>query len=149
MPEARFGFEVTGGVPVVVTPQEIDITNAAAMRTVLLEASARGHGTLVVDMSSTQFCDSTGLHVLVRAHKRARAEGGELLLVLPSTTALRAFAITGIDRMIPCFSRLEDALAHAPAVRPADGSPALAGSEPAESPSRSVNLAGASPQVAP
>ena len=133
MPEAMFGFEVADGVPVVVTPEEIDVTNAAGMRAALLEASARGHGTLVVDMSNTQFCDSTGMHVLVRAHHRARAEGGELLLVLPATTVLRAFAITGIDRMIPNFSRLSDALAHAPAVRPAGSSPALAVSEPAGS----------------
>jgi Histidine kinase-like ATPase domain/MEDS: MEthanogen/methylotroph, DcmR Sensory domain len=51
------------------------------------------------------------LHVLVRAYKRAWAEGGELLLVIPATAVLRVFAVTGIDRMIPNFSSLEDALA--------------------------------------
>ena len=62
-------------------------------------------------MSGTQFCDSAGLSVLIRAHKRAQAEGGELLLVVPATSVLRIFALTGIDRMIPNFSSLEDALA--------------------------------------
>ena len=32
-------------------------------------------------MAGTQFCDSSGLHTLLAAHKRAQAEGGELLLV--------------------------------------------------------------------
>jgi anti-sigma B factor antagonist len=96
---------------VVTAPEEIDITNAAALRAALLEAAARGRGATVADMSGTQFCDSAGLSVLIRAHKRAQAEGGELLLVVPATSVLRIFALTGIDRMIPNFSSLEDALA--------------------------------------
>jgi anti-sigma B factor antagonist len=111
MPEARFTVEVVGGVPVVATPEEIDIANAAALRAALLDAGPQGRGTVVVDMSGTQFCDSAGLHVLVRAHKRARAAGGELLLVVPATTVLRVFTITGIDRLIPNFSSLDEALA--------------------------------------
>jgi anti-anti-sigma factor len=114
MPEVRLPVEVVRGVPVVTAPEEIDITNAAALRAALLEAAAHRRGAMVADMSGTQFCDSAGLHVLVRAHKRAQTEGGELLLVVPATTVLRIFAITGIDRMIPNFSSLEDALAAPP-----------------------------------
>jgi anti-sigma B factor antagonist len=61
-------------------------------------------------MTRTRFCDSSGLHVLLAAHKRP-AEGGELLLVMPNAAVLRVFAVTGIDRMIPNFTSLEDALA--------------------------------------
>jgi anti-sigma B factor antagonist len=111
MPEVRLPVEVIRGVPVVTAPEEIDITNAAALRVALLEAAAHGRGAVVVDMSGTQFCDSVGLHVLVRAHKRAQAEGGELLLVVPAATVLRISAITGIDGTIPNFLSLEDALA--------------------------------------
>jgi anti-sigma B factor antagonist len=127
MPEASFAVEVVSGVPVVATPAEIDITNAAGLRTALAEASAHGRGTLVVDMSGTQFCDSSGIHILVRAHKRARADGGELLLVLTAATVLRIFAIIGIDRIIPSFPSLEEALAQAPAARPAGRRAAQAG----------------------
>ena len=129
MPEDRFAVQVVGGIPVVTTPEEVDISNAERLRTALLEASAHGRGPLVVDMSGTQFCDSSGIHVLVRAHKRAQAEFGELLLVLAATPVLRVFAITGIDRVIPNFSSLEDALAQAHAAGFTGGSPAFAGSE--------------------
>ena len=70
-------------MPVVTTPEEIDITNAPELRSALLEAAAHGHGTLVADMSQTQFCDSSGLHTLLAAHKRATAAGGDMRLVLP------------------------------------------------------------------
>ena len=111
MDDGRFPFEVLNGVPVVAAPEEIDITSAPALRSALLEAAAHGHGTLVVDMTLTRFCDSSGLHTLLAAHKRAKSEGGELLLVIPAIAVLRVFAITGIDRVIPNFTSLDQALA--------------------------------------
>ena len=111
MHDGRFPFEVVRGVPVVTAPEEIDITNAPGLRSGLLEAAAHGHGTLVVDMTRTQFCDSSGLHTLLAAHRRAQAEGGELLLAISATPVLRVFAITGIDRIIPNFTSLDQALA--------------------------------------
>ena len=96
MPEDKFPVEVVRGVPVVAAPEEIDITNAEALRAALL-AAADGHGTLVVDMTRTRFCDSSGLHVLIAAHRRAGAEGRAVLLVIPGTAVLRVFALTGMD----------------------------------------------------
>jgi anti-sigma B factor antagonist len=112
MHDARFPVELVSGVPVVAAPEEIDITNAPELRSALLAAAAGGPGTIVADMTRTRFCDSSGLHALLAAHKRAQADGGELLLVIPDAAVLRIFAITGIDRMIPSFTSLDDALAH-------------------------------------
>ena len=111
MHDGRFPVEVVNGVPVVTAPEEIDITNAPELRTALLEAATHGHGTLVADLTRTQFCDSSGLHTLLAAHKRAQAEGGELLLAIPAAPVLRVFALTGMDRMIPNFTSLDQALA--------------------------------------
>jgi anti-sigma B factor antagonist len=128
MLDGRFPFEVVNGVPVVTAPEEIDITNAAELRTALLEAAAHGHGTLVVDMTRTRFCDSSGLHTLLAAHKRAQAEDGELLLAITAAPVLRVLAITSIDRIIPNFTTLDEALAQTSADGPnghrrADGAP--------------------------
>jgi anti-sigma B factor antagonist len=104
-------YEVVDGVPVVAAPEEIDITNAPDLRSALRVAAADGHGTLVLDMTKTRFCDSSGIHTLLAAHKRAQSEGGGLLLVMPGPPALRIFAITGVDRVIPTVTSLEEALA--------------------------------------
>ena len=109
MPDGSFPVEIVKGMPVVAAPEEIDITNAEALRAALLQA-ANGHGTLVVDMTRTQFCDSSGLHALIAAHKRAEAEGREVLLVIPSPTVLRVFVLTGMDRMIPNVTSLPEAM---------------------------------------
>jgi anti-sigma B factor antagonist len=115
MPQDRFPVEVVKGVPVVAAPEEIDITNAGALRSALLKAAAGGNGTLVVDMTRTRFCDSSGLHTLIAAHKRAGAAGRAVLLVIPGTAVLRVFALTAMDRVIPNFTSLAEALAHAAA----------------------------------
>ena len=59
-----------GRIPVVAAPEEIDITTAYRLRSALA-AAVRGHATVVVDMTRTHACDTAGLHVLVRAHRRA------------------------------------------------------------------------------
>lgn len=106
------------GVPVVTAPEEIDVTNADALRSVLLAAAAHGHGTVVLDMTMTRFCDSSGIHTLLAAHQRAQGEGGGLLLVIPDIAPLRIFQITGVHRMISIFTSLDQALAQASADGP-------------------------------
>ena len=110
MPDVSGPCGVISAVPVVTAPEEIDITTAYALRAALASA-ARGHATVAVDMTRTRACDTAGLHVLVRAHRRALAQGGELRLAIPSPDVRRLFAITGLDRVIRHFASLDEALA--------------------------------------
>jgi anti-sigma B factor antagonist len=111
MPDIRYRIKVTSGLPVVAAPAEIDTTTADQLRMALLGAAADGHMTVVVDMTRTRFCDSAGLSVLVRAHRQALADGGELRLVIPADGAVvRILTLTGMDRLIPSFDSVEEAL---------------------------------------
>ena len=114
MPDVTNPCGATRAVPVVTAPDEIDITTAYGLRAALASA-ARGRATVVVDMTRTRACDALGLHVLMRAHRRALANGGELRLVISCPDVLRLFAITGIDRVIRNFASLDEALAQSPA----------------------------------
>lgn len=120
---SNYPVTMVGGVPVVAAPDEIDAGNAGALSLAVSETIAHGHATFVVDMTATQFCDSAGLHALVRAHKLARAEGGEARLVITSRAVLRIFAITGVDRVVPNFPTLQEALQVATAPSPASCEP--------------------------
>ena len=123
MREDIFPVELVQGVPVVTAPEEIDITNAAGLRAGLLEGAGldaalfepAGHPAFVVDMTRTRFCDSAGIAALIEAHKRARAAGGQMLLAMSGAAVPRIFELTGVDRVIPTFTSLEEALAHTPA----------------------------------
>lgn len=120
MPAVGYSVMTVNGLPVVSAPVEVDASNADGLRKLLLTCAEEGHAVVVVDMSETAFCDSTGLHQLVRAHKRAAAAGGGVRLVITAPTVLRLFAIVGIDRFFPIFKSLDEAVASpsAPVVHP-------------------------------
>ena len=111
---ASFRFQMLGGVPVVTAPAEIDITAASLLRVILFDWCARGHTTVVVDMTGTHSCDSAVLRELALVHQRAQAEGGGLRLVIPAASAvLRVFTRTGLDCLVPRYASREDALSRA------------------------------------
>jgi anti-sigma B factor antagonist len=116
MSATGYPFQMAGGVPVVTAPAEIDTSNAGELRAILFEWQTRGHATVVVDLTGTQFCDSAGLRELVWAHKRAVADGGGLLLVIPAEgVVVRIFTVTGLEGIIPRFATVGQALAQVPA----------------------------------
>jgi anti-sigma B factor antagonist len=108
------GGELTwvSGRPVVRAAEEIDATNADALRAAIMLAAQSDPGVVVVDMTDTAFCDSTGLSVLVRAHKQLESQGGELRMVTREPTLLRIFTVTGIASMFHMFASLDEALDH-------------------------------------
>jgi anti-sigma B factor antagonist len=120
MTEPGFPVRITRGVPVVTVPEEIDITNAGQLRAALLRAAARPGPALVVDLTRTRFCDSAGLHALIGAHRRALAEGRQVRLAVTGPQVRRLIDLTALDRLIPVYPSLDQALAHLPAATQQD-----------------------------
>jgi anti-anti-sigma factor len=102
-------------MPVVVAPREIDIGNAAELQAALLRAVAMGQPIIAVDLSTTEFCDSAGLAVLVRARRLAIAEGKELRLVVSTPQVMRILSVTGLDRWFLWFRTRAEATSDSPA----------------------------------
>ena len=119
MPAAEYPVEVPGRVPVLRAPAEIDFTTCGELRAILLRWHGRGHATMVVDLTGTVFCDVAGMRELAWAHQRAVAGGGGLRVVIPGECAVaRIFTLTGLDRVIPHFATVTQALAQLPAAGP-------------------------------
>jgi anti-sigma B factor antagonist len=55
---------------------------------------------VVVDLSSVQFVDSTGLGVLLNLLREVERQGGAMVVVCANPTVLRLFAITGTDETL-------------------------------------------------
>src|SRR5690349_20511473 len=96
--------------PVIVTlPAEIDMANADGVSGQLGCALASGAIVVVADMTATRFCNSTGLRVLVLAHKQAAAHHAELRLVITSANVRRVLAITHLDTVLRIYPSLDAA----------------------------------------
>jgi anti-sigma B factor antagonist len=94
---------------------EIDVYTAPRLRERLVDLVGTGNAHVVVDLARVDFLDSTGLGVLVGAHRRLRAGGGSLRLVIPHERLLKIFRITGLDTVFEIQSSVADAIAGGPA----------------------------------
>jgi anti-sigma B factor antagonist len=96
-----FGAEVTrgDGEVVVAVRGEIDVVTAPILWESLAEVLPETTR-LVIDLRDTEFIDSTGLGVFVRALKRLRHHGGDLVLRSPRPNARKVLSVTCLDRVI-------------------------------------------------
>jgi anti-sigma B factor antagonist len=72
---------------------ELDIATAPRMIAALNEAFADLSTPLVVDLSSVDFMDSTGLALLMNAYRRVRRRGHGFAIVCPGGPISRVFEI--------------------------------------------------------
>ncbi len=103
---------------VLALPAEIDMASADRVSRQFGAAFAPGVKTVIADMTATRFCDSSGISVLVRAHKQAAANGSQLRLVVHSTVVLRSLKLVQVDYLVPIYPTLSQALAAGPASTP-------------------------------
>ena len=96
-----FAAEVSNedGEVVVAVRGEIDIVTAPVLWDTIVDVISDTKR-LVVDLSETEFIDSTGLGVLVRALKRLRHHGGDLILRSPKANARKVLHMTSLDRVM-------------------------------------------------
>lgn len=76
---------------------EIDLYTVPRLQRALADALAAGRVRLVVDMSGVDFCDSTGVNVLLAAHRQAREAGGDLELASPRPAVRKILQVTGLE----------------------------------------------------
>jgi anti-sigma B factor antagonist len=88
-----------GGHAVVTATGELDLYTAPRLQAALSELLRERADRIVVDMSGIEFCDSTGMNVLLAALKRNREQGGTLELAAPRPAVRRILQVTGLDEV--------------------------------------------------
>jgi anti-sigma B factor antagonist len=76
---------------------EIDLYTAPKLQSELMAALAAGPAKVILDMSSVEFCDSTGINVLLTVHRAAHARAAELLLAGPGSAVRKVLQVTGLE----------------------------------------------------
>jgi anti-anti-sigma factor len=90
------------GASAVVRPTgELDHHSADALREPLGACVADGCARIVIDCSALEFCDSTGLNLLLATRIEAEAAGGGVHLAGMRPVVARVFEITGAGAVFP------------------------------------------------
>ena len=87
----------------------LDIATAPTVRAALNEATEKGGQHLVVDLTHLEFLDSTGLGVLIGAHRRAMERNGTFSLIVSDGPIARLLNITGLIAVFAAYRSVEDA----------------------------------------
>lgn len=88
----------------------VDSADSGAFMDFLSELIDAGEICLVVDLSGMDFISSMGLGVFVRIYTRLREAGGFLRLARPAPLILQLIKVTALDRLLPIYETLEQAL---------------------------------------
>ena len=96
--ELRVSSRSQGDHVILALAGEIDLYTAPKLQSELTAALAAGKpAQLVVDMSAVEFCDSTGMNVLLAAHRLATERGGGLTLAAPRAPVRKVLEVTGLE----------------------------------------------------
>lgn len=87
----------------------LDLATAPTVRAALMEASDKGSHHLIVDLTQLEFLDSTGLGVLIGAHRRTAERDGSLRLIVSDGPISRLLNITGLVAVFSVYQSLDDA----------------------------------------
>ena len=104
--ELKVSSRSQGDHTVVAVSGEIDLYTAPRLQGELATAvTGAGPARVVVDMAGVDFCDSTGMNVLLAALRRARERGGDLVLAGPRPAVRKILQVTGLESV---FTVLDD-----------------------------------------
>jgi anti-sigma B factor antagonist len=85
---------------------EIDVGTASRLLAVLNESVVEARRCVVIDLSAVGFMDSTGLALLINAHRRLSRRRKGFAVVCPPGPLLRVFEITDmVDTLQVCPDR--------------------------------------------
>ncbi|MEU1037861.1 STAS domain-containing protein [Streptomyces sp. NPDC005551] len=98
------------GIQVVALHGEVDHDVQDVFSRALLAGEDRAPLRTVVDLSGVTFMDSSGINVIVAAHRRAAGARGWLRIAGAQGFVLRVLQIVGLDDLIPCHPTVEQAL---------------------------------------
>jgi anti-anti-sigma factor len=139
----------TCGQAVVMLPEHINAANVGQIREELLALINRGATALIVDMTATASCDYAGAEALVRAYRRAIANGTQLRLVVPDEVVRHVLSGNGLDRLVSVYPSREAATAAGlPAAEASAAGPSQVGQDLLDGTVRNLFHAGLSLQAA-
>jgi len=101
----------TNGVDVVRLPQRLIMANASETRSELKGILEQGDGRLVIDLSSTDYMDSSGLAAIVSALQTARTKNGDVYLACMNDTLRALFELTQLHKICQIFDDTDSAVA--------------------------------------
>lgn len=106
----KFDVDHLSAATAVIRPHgRLTMVASPELRALVAETVGTGRNHIVVDLSATEFIDSSGLGALVSGLKSARQAGGDLRIARPTAQVETVLSLTNLDRVLRAHGTVEDA----------------------------------------
>ena len=95
--------EIVGHRAVVTVAGEIDIASAPLLAQAVDDAVAAGAAELWIDLTPTDFIDSSGLHLLMRTQTRLAGLNRRFAVICPANRLQRVFHLVGVTEHVSIY----------------------------------------------
>jgi anti-sigma B factor antagonist len=106
----RVDTDVEKGVAVLQPQGRLTMVTAPQLRQVVAETVTSGRPRIVVDLSATEFPDSSGLGALIAGLKTARQAGGDLRIACLGPQPATVLKLTNLDRVLRPHASVAEAV---------------------------------------
>jgi anti-anti-sigma factor len=98
----ELSFEPLGKSVLARIAGEVDLSNAQSVRERLLAAVPNTASALVLDLSATEYLDSSGVRLIFELAERLRSRGQKLDIVVPGDSFVkRVLVLTEVPQVVP------------------------------------------------
>ena len=80
--------------------EKLDASNASELKSELLVLNKNGVNNMVIDMSETRYCDSSGLSAILSANRLCRDTNGRFALCGLNENVVKLIQIAQLDRVL-------------------------------------------------
>jgi anti-anti-sigma factor len=110
-PLEHIDFEPRGDVVLARVSGEIDLSNAARVQDRLLDTVPNTASSLVLDLSETEYLDSSGVRLIFDLSRRLASRGQKLELVVPNHSVIeRVLVLTEVHQIVSISNSLDAVL---------------------------------------
>lgn len=112
MPIMNFTSDVRNNVVVVTSMvDKLDTHTAPDLKSVFTFENKNGHNKMLLDLSKTKFCDSSGLSAILVGNRLCKDTNGAFAIAGVQPVVHKMIEIAQLDRVFRIFQSVEEALA--------------------------------------
>ncbi|HEX5001391.1 MAG TPA: STAS domain-containing protein [Bacteroidia bacterium] len=90
--------------------QKLNTLISAELKSELLIINSQGYGNIILDLSDTQYCDSSGLSAVLVGNRVCRNSSGMFVLTGLSEAVLKLITISQLEQVLVITSTLNEAI---------------------------------------
>jgi anti-sigma B factor antagonist len=88
--------------------EKLDASNASDLKDELIKLNKKGTNSIVIDLSTTKYCDSSGLSAILVANRLCKDTNGKFALVGLQANVTKMIAISQLDKVLSIVSTLDE-----------------------------------------